>query len=524
MMTVQQSQTHKIILIALSVVTVNLGVMIFLAPSAIFPDPSWGFQVMHKMQAGGVFNITNKPDRADISKNYSEFLSWWSPGQYLVPYFFKSLFGVNDGRAAALTTTTCGLLGIAGLYVFFKKAGFAKHLAAASVLIIVVQQAFIIPYIFYNGGEVLLFGFSGWFLYGCISFDKANWKLALFLLLSGWIGFFCKSSFLWMYGAGCMYLWISLSQKKTAILDWIKSGTWIGVPAALSFAVIYFGYISKGANPAGISFGFKFSWEALSFPLASPLLTGFSLDDMLNGLITHSNATILNPLWSLVVLILAAVLSVFLVIRIVRVIPNKSYALLLSIFYLLSILFFGYSFLKQANISYEGRHLRIIGLLITPGVVYLVSLSKLPVKIGFGLICLFIAALSIRYFAASYYQNATKNARGTSGIAQLFIDQLSLDQVMKLNRKNTNAIFVFISPDLGLEINHNRCVILDPIGPNVKIEFDDYVHYGHAGPIFIILPVTYMGPKSNIIRKCFPGYKGFHMDMLSDNYVLYSAK
>ncbi|QEC77905.1 hypothetical protein [Mucilaginibacter ginsenosidivorax] len=523
-MTVQQSHTHKIILIALCLLTVIVGMMVFIAPSAIFPDPSWGFQVMHKMQAGGAFNITNKPDAADISKNHSEFLSWWSPGQYLVPYFFKSLFGVNDGRAAAITTMVCSLLGITGLYAFFKKADFAKHLAAISVLIIVVQQAFVVPYIFYNGGEVLLFGFLGWFLYGCISFDKIDWKLALFLLLSGWIGFFCKSSFLWMYGAGCLYLWLSLSQKKTAIIDWVKNGAWIGIPAVLSFSVIYWGYMAKGANPAGTSFGFKFSWEALSFPLASPLLTGFSLDDMLNGLITHSNAAILNHGWSLLVLSIAALLSVLLAVQIVRIVPNKSYALLFSVFYLLSILFFGYSFLKQANISYEGRHLRIIGLLITPGVVYLVSLSKLPVKIGFGLICLFITALSIRYFAPSYYQNATKNARGTSGIAQLFIDQPSLDQIMELDRKNNNAIFVFISPDLGLEINHNRYVILDPIGPDVKIEFDDYVHYGHAGPIFIMLPASYMGPKSNIIRKCFPGYKGFHMDMLSDKYVLYSAK
>lgn len=520
----QESHTHKIILITLSLLTIILGAMIFIAPASIFPDPSWGFQVMHKMQAGGAFNITSKPDHNDISKNYSEFLSWWSPGQYLVPYLFKWLPGLNDGRAAAVTTTACSLLGITGLYAFFKKAGFTKLLAAVSVLVIFIQQAFIVPYIFYNGGEVLLFGFSGWFLYGCVGLNKAGWKLALFLLLSGWIGFFCKSSFLWMYGAGCLYLWINLSKNNTTVLDWIKNGIWIGVPAALSLVVVYFGYIAKGANPAGMSLGFKFSWEALTFPLASPILTGLSLDDMLHGLITHSNTPVLNPLWSLVVLWVAAVASVILVLYIIRMVPNRNYALLLTVFYSASILFFGYSFLKQANISYEGRHLRIIGLLVTPGIVYLVSISRRAVKIGFSLVCLIITASSVKYFMPSYYYNATKSARGTSGIAQLFIDQQSLNQVMELDRKNTNAIFVFLSPDLALEINHNRYVILDPIGPDVKIEFDDYVHYGHAGPIFIMLPASYMGPKSNIIRKCFPGYKGFHMDMLSDKYVLYSAK
>jgi hypothetical protein len=141
-------------------------VLIFIAPTSVFPDPSWGYQVLQKMQADGAFNIAIKPDQEDLGKNYSEFLSWWSPGQYPVPYFFKSVFGVNTGQASALTTTICGLLRITGLFAFFKKAGFTPTLAAVSVLVIVVQQAFITPYIFYNGGEVLLFGFTGWFLYG----------------------------------------------------------------------------------------------------------------------------------------------------------------------------------------------------------------------------------------------------------------------------------------------------------------------------------------------------------------------
>ncbi|WP_295720237.1 hypothetical protein [Mucilaginibacter sp.] len=523
-MILQKSQPHKIILLALGIMVLIMGTMIFIAPTALFPDPSWGFQVMQKMQAGGAFNIATKPSPADLSKDYSEFLSWWSPGQYLVPYFFKSVFGINTGQASAITVTLFSLLGIGGLYVFFTKAGFTPTLAAVSVLVIAIQQGFFIPYVFYNGGEVLLFGFIGWFLYGCVSFDKADWKFTVFLLLSGWIGFFCKSSFLWMYAAGCLYIWIKLSQKQLNLMDWVKNGIWIAIPSALSLAAIYVFYLSKGANPASDSSGLLFSWETFSFPLASPILAGFSLDDILNGVLFHNNEWSLSPQWLLIILLLAAALSVVIIVSINRSIPNKNYTLLLSIFYVLSVLFFGYSFLRQANISYEARHFRIIGLLVTPGVVYLVSRWKPPFKIAFGLVCFFITFLSIRYFVPSYHQNKTVNAHGASGVALPFIDQPSLDYIMDLDRKTKNALFVFISPDLGLEINHNRYVILDPIDADVKINFDSYVHYGHGGPIFIMLPASYMGPKSNIIRKCFPGYTGFHMDMLSNNYVLYSAK
>ncbi|GAA3975222.1 hypothetical protein [Mucilaginibacter dorajii] len=523
-MPTSKSQIHNIILYSLYFIVLLLGVLIFIAPTSIFPDPSWGFQVLQKMQAGGAFNIAVKPDQQDLGKNYSEFLSWWSPGQYLIPYFFKSVFGVNTGQASALTTTICGLLGITGLFAFFKKAGFTPTLAAVSVLVIAVQQAFITPYVFYNGGEVLLFGFAGWFLYGCISMDKAGWKLALFILLSGWIGFFCKSSFLWVYGAGCLYLWISLSQKQLKVTEWIKNGAWIAIPAILSFVVIELLYLSKGANPAGQTAGFLLSWQSLAFPLASPLLAGFSVDDIFHGLIFHSNAAVVGATGAVLILLLSAIVSVILVVNVIRLVPNKKYSLLVLVFYAASVLFFGYSFLRQASISYEARHFRVIGLLVTPGIVYLVSLWKQPFKIAFGVVCLFIAGLSLRYFIPSYIHNKNISAKGTSGLAQMFIDQPSLDEIISLDKKNTNALFVFISPDLGLEINHNRYITLDPISADIKIDYDDYVHYGHAGPIFILLPASYMGPKSNIIRKCFPGYKGFHMDMLSDKYVLYSAK
>jgi hypothetical protein len=498
--------------------------MIFVYPTSLFPDPSWGFQVMQKMQHGSGFNLAIKPSQADLAKDYSEFLSWWSPGQYLAPYFFKSVLGINTGQACAVTTTLFTLLGLAGFYSFFKKIGFTPLIAAVSVAVIACQQAFITPYIFYNGGEVLLFGFAGWFLYGCATINKTGWKLIVFLLLSGWMGFFCKSSFLWIYAAGCLYLWIKLSSGQTNIVEWIKKGIWIGIPSVISLAAIYVFYLSKGVNPSSESMGVKLSWETFSFPLAAPILAGFSVDDVLHGLILHNNTPILNPLWSIITLLLIAVLSIWLIITIVRRVPNKDYALLIIVFYALSVAFFGYNFLKQASISYESRHLRLIGLLVTPGAVYLTSKSSQTSKILFGLACFGIAFFSLGYFVPDYMENKMVNAHGTSGLAQMYIDQPSLNYITELDKNNTNALFVFISPDLGLEINNNRIITLEPISDDININYDDYVHRGHAGPIYILLPASYMGPKSNIVRKCFPGYTGFKMQMLSNNYVLYSAK
>jgi hypothetical protein len=47
---------------------------------------------------------------------------------------------------------------------------------------------------------------------------------------------------------------------------------------------------------------------------------------------------------------------------------------------------------------------------------------------------------------------------------------------------------------------------------------------GHAGPLYIILPESYAGPKEKFILKGFTDYHGWYGSMLSDNYVMYAAK
>ena len=102
-MSAQKSHIHQIILAALGILVLILGILIYLYPTSIFPDSCWGFQVLRAMQMGGGFNMAIKPDPADVAKNSAEFLTWWSPGQYLVPYIFKLLLGINTGKAAAVT-------------------------------------------------------------------------------------------------------------------------------------------------------------------------------------------------------------------------------------------------------------------------------------------------------------------------------------------------------------------------------------------------------------------------------------
>lgn len=519
----QNNKYYKIILAIIVLMVLLSGIILFYIPPALFPDPSMGFQVLRCMNLGGSFNVFTSPDQSDISQNYNEFLTWWSPGQYLIPAFFKLITNVNLGKAIAITVTITQLLGLTGFYYFFKKIGFTSIISAVSIVFIACQQAFVVPYVFYNGGEVLLFAFEGWFLYGCTALQKPGVKLMLFVLLSGWIGFFLKSSFIWIYAAGLCYIWIRLSLNYQGVWEWIKKGIWIAIPAIISLACIYVFFLSKGQNPASASNGLKLTFKTFGFPLASPILSGFSLDDLVHGLIYHTGKPIFNSDWSIIVLILLALFSLLLIISLVRFVPNKNYRIVLFVFYCVATLFFGVAYLRQLNISYEARHFRIVGLLITPGVIYLVSTFKQAYKFIFAFMFTGIALTSTIYVVKGYQIN-NRNSKGITGLAQPNIDQPSLNFVMKLDRENRNAIFAFVGDDIGLEIVNNRIITLQPIGENLKIDMDDYRYEGHAGPLYIVLPESYNGPKEKMIMKSFPGYKGFTLSMLSDKYVLYSAK
>jgi hypothetical protein len=227
---------------------------------------------------------------------------------------------------------------------------------------------------------------------------------------------------------------------------------------------------------------------------------------------------------SVTIVIVLAILSLLLIFKLISISPNNNYWLFIVVFYFGALLFFGAAYLRQLNISYEARHFRIIGLLITPGVIYLVSRSKKGWQLLFiaGWLC--ISFFSFRYLIKGYTINKNLSARGASGISQINIDQQALNAVMKLDKENRNAIFVFIANDIGLEVLHNRVINLSPIGDDLKIDVDYYRYEGFAGPLYIVLPESYNGPKEKMIMKSFPGYAGFNLSMLSDKYVLYSAK
>lgn len=149
----------------------------------------------------------------------------------------------------------------------------------------------------------------------------------------------------------------------------------------------------------------------------------------------------------------------------------------------------------------------------------MINLNKKSAKILIGMAGSALVLLGI----ALYSRHGKVSAPIAPVIARLPLDQTSVNQVMALDKQNKHATFVFVNQLPGRAM-HNRVIMLPPVGDELRINFDQYLHTGHDGPLYIILPDNYAGPKEKFILKAFPDYRGWYGSMLSDAFAMYAAK
>jgi len=526
---------HRILLLLIFLYLITLCIMVFVVPPGFDPDSGWGFMVMHNMERGAAFNRLLTPNPANIANNNISFLSWWSPGQYMVAYILRLLLGVTNGHAISLTIAASYLSGLTGFYLLFKKLGFSPLIAALSIGFIATQLFFVQQFVYYNGGELLLFAFIGWFLYGCFSFDRVTWCTIAFIFLAGLAGFFCKSSVLWMLAAGLCCMWVNISIKqgrvktgslllhKESIVSWLKNGLLLLLPLIAVVVVVNVFYLAKGANPSSAYGQVQVTPEAFLFPLAAPLVAGFSIDELVDGLIYQPDGHTLSYSAAIGILAGLFLICIFFVRTLVKSGSPRPYILAFVSFYLFGCAFFCFMYLRQYNISYEARHFRILGILAIPGVIHLLLKWRISKVIFIGGWCL-ITWLSIGYLSREFAYNRGA-ARGNLGLSEQLYDPLTMKEILKLDREyQGDAVFVLMSPDIGAEIVNNRVIVMNTeTAPNAV--FSGVCYKGKGGPIFILVPAAFC--TSDIkpaLNKMFSGYRNFSAKRLSAGYYLYAAR
>jgi len=531
----QKNRWERLLLTATGLCVLVAAILSFIVPPGADTDPCWGFIVMHGMEQGHHFNQLIMPSPANIAVDHAEFLAWWSPGQYLLPYFFKLLLNINTGHSVSLTVALCDILGLVGFYKLCRRLNFNARVAAVSTAFLASQLFFTSTFTYYTGGELLLFAFTGWFLNGCFLFEKVSWRLLLFLFLAAFIGFFAKSSFLWVLAAGTACCWINISFLETAglqvsgnlkstnanekrVLIWAKNGLVLAIPFISALVMFYVFYLSKGITPALTGGASVVKAETFGFPLASPFLSAFSVDELFSGLICQDGGSSVSHQLAVFIVFAFAVLSLTFLVMVIRCSPGKKYLVAFLTFYITGVLFFSFLFLNQSEVSCEGRHFRVIGMLAIPGLVYLAFKTKLTTVLFFAVWLFFIYTSS-----ATFLRELEANrdaAKGNLGISQQLYDKTTMNAILKMDREQAGkATFVMLSADIAAEVRYNRVIAIDTGTTSWMIEYR-----GRCGNLYILMPADFISKKkADSVLNCFPGYHKFSSKQLSPDFYLYSA-
>ena len=520
MFNVNRARTERLLWAGVFTALLIAGVSCLWVSVSTFPDPGWGFLTWKNLQQGGGFNLLPEPNPKNIATDTLTFLTWWSPGQYLVPGGIASFIGIKLGWAMAITSILFTVSGVCGCYFLYDKLRFNRITVLLSLLLLCSQVQTLLPFSVYNGGEVLIFGVAPWFWFCCLDFKLKPFRLLLLVLLS-WIGFVAKSSFLLVTLSGFGFIFLSWISKRITLKELALKTSVLVFAALLIVLPIYFLFLHKGNNPSAAAKGFDFSALNFFYPAAIPLLTAFSADEVFNHF-AHPNFQENLPQTDVFFYAAAFLFLVFVLSRIYfNYIGSVAYRWLLFSAYLLFLGFFMLQYCRHAAISMEGRHFRMLGLLFLPGVVQLIRQVKInALKKALRLLLLVLCVYSWNDAFGRWRNNSEQTPGENTRVVQDLLDDETLSKIHQLDRQfPQQCLFVLMSPEIGLEIKHNRVLVFP---------FDTYAQTakrenfaGKVKKLFLIVPKEFASGKSGqLIKASFTGYKNFREEKISDAYVL----
>lgn len=475
-------------LIILSVAVVAIA--IFSPYQIINSDSVTGFEALKGWQTTGKFNTIAEPGTENISVFNCSFLTWWTPGQYMVPYLF-TLLGLSIGHAITLINLIATLLGLYGFFKLFRYYGFRDSIIAVSLLLIASSNTVLYRFIAYQGGETLSFVLFPWAVYW---FVKARKTIIKASIAAGCIviGFMAKSQMLIALAplyliipiAGYIRAFIKKEPPKIPVM--IKELTVILAGVIVGMAICYL-FILQGPAPAQLV-GLNISPMDYLVPAAAPVATISSLSDIVIRLKE------VYPGTEIILLSLLAVLTV----TVLTVQIRQRYTILAAMYYLFFSVVFILLYIFDSPIDYHVRHFKFVGYLFFP---LLVSFCRnyttaRVVQIGTAAIVLF--SLFNHYRLTKIWFNNTYVTTGDFRVN---------------NKEFPRELYTYMS---GVK---DRVLFFSPFEPRWAIgrdiicvsNKDRQVYKGHG------LPVIYVGDPAVL----FPGYRVTTVDSVAGHKVVH---
>jgi hypothetical protein len=465
-------------------------------PPSLSHDAGWGMQEWRTLAAGGPFNTTVSPDPADISRDQASFVTWWSPGQYLIPGMLTVL-GLRLGTALSITAGASLLLCLIGWIQVVKYFALGPGTAMLVVAFIGTFRYSTLPFGVYNGGEILLQGLTPWLvLAGCQIPFLSSVRAAALACLAVWIAFFAKLTGVMVASAALLVGAVEAVGRVRRITSGMVAGAG---GAILAFGALHAEWFSRGTTPASGT-GWSFDLGNFFFALATPWGAGISWGDLLAALLRRSSSD--EPmeghlpsvfLWCLlppVILFLAVILKGW---REKSNDTNLNKLIRITVgFYVVCALAMAAIFMHGGDVSLEERHLRACGMLIFVCVIAIIS--RMPRNSVVRLTVLALCGLMSLYgcFVFAHGARSTKHTEVDpySRTHHASVDEGAIEFLRTaFAREGRDALFVLPSPDIATAFSPSARILTNHIEFEPDATVAARTYRGKVrGPLYVIMP------------------------------------
>ncbi len=519
-------------LAALSLVVATVhAVLVFRATMPANGDAEAAYLVIPHFERGGPFNTVRMVDTSDIGRQDDYFLTWWTPGQWVIPWLFSQLPGLNLWQAGWVVTLLAITAGIGGFVMLCREFRFRDEVTLLSVVIIATQMPFYTFFRSYTGGQVLEFAIAPWLLWAAARLAEPNALRFVLVLALAAVAFFFKSSTLLCFVAVAVFLAVVrvreaeggylpgrrfLSDRRAIGFLFLVAFAW---GAFLLLAKVTF--LDHGETPSSITRATHNTYPdnpstagRYLFATVAPALDTLWIPRLFLERAGRGNAVLAAAGYAVALLLMVAVLA-----AIGRAdFIDRRYRELLIILWLVYTLILGASFVRGTPISLETRHFRPVALLLVPGVVALLLHWRGWVAAVTLAAVVFLNMAATNYLAVPHLLRALERRfewRGYSYTEDVREDLETLRTLDELHPPGT-ALFYIMPWNRGLEfsLRHNPVYPLGLAGTGIPA-LRDTPYFGgresHPGIVPHLIVVTDHKAEEAGLRSMFSDYGAFEV-------------
>lgn len=486
-------------------------------------DPGFGLSVWNDMLHGNSFNTLSVPSSINIAENQSLFLTWWSPGQYMVPGVVSTTLGISQGNAALWVTLVFSIIGLVGWRFVYHQFKFDKTIIALSIFFIATSRLFTINFLNYTGGELLLFGSQPWTIWFYLKYRSQPLKLFGGLLVLSLICFFFKSAYTIGFAALCgcagLAFLTDFSKQKKILTPSFWTTLSLGLCMLCYLGLTQLGFINLGTSPiTSTTQPFKIAWASFE-TLTYPLTHWFSIAEMYPQLLQRTELAwwghgiyyflmfvgFIGLIWILLQTKYVEARQVFI----------GFYLIYCSVFLLL--------YNKGADISIEYRHTKVVAYLFLPLLLVELRRPQLHSKLAFLALIILNTGYGLASFVIKKLEIKNESATGIAGFALRHATPDDLAFIHSVDKPRN--ILYFTSGSLNVDAIHARKLV-----GSIDFKFAKDCGFianryeGKAGKMYAFVHEAYEQLPSNpSLESQFPQYQ-FRLVKQTKKFKIYEGK